>query len=78
MANQCSALNPDCIAKKRTPCPALEHSKNCWEYDWVPLIKGLPSEEQGKWKLYLVEHCPRCPAFCPEMKSLLARIQADV
>jgi len=78
MANTCSTLNPDCLAKKGTPCPALEQNKNCWEYDWVALIEELPAEEQDKWKRYLADQCPRCPAFCPEMKPLLARLQVKV
>lgn len=78
MANQCSRLNPECIAKKGSPCPALENDKNCWEYDWIPLMKGLPHEEQAQWKSYLADKCPRCPAFCPDMQSMLDRIQTGV
>ena len=53
MANQCSKLNPTCMAKKGIPCPALAHDKSCWEYDWMPELKAMSKEERQQWKSYL-------------------------
>ena len=78
MANQCSNLNPNCIAKKGTPCPALAQDKNCWEYDWIPDLKAATKDQQLQWKSYLRNTCPQCPAFHPSMQALIDRAQREL
>jgi len=78
MTNECSTLNPDCIAKKGTPCPALESGMNCWEFDWMPLIKKMGKEEQEQWKGYMQEKCPACPAFREPMKAMIERAKQEL
>jgi hypothetical protein len=78
MANQCSKLNPTCMAKKGIPCPALAHDKSCWEYDWMPELKALSREQRQQWKSYLHDTCPRCPAFHPSMQALIDRAQQEL
>ncbi len=78
MANQCSTLNPTCMAKKGVPCPALTHDKSCWEYDWLPELKAMSREQQLQWKSYLRDTCPRCPAFHPSMQALIDRVQQEL
>ena len=75
MANECSVLNPECIAKKGTPCPAYNAGKNCWEYDWMPLFNQMKTEDQQQWKQFMAEKCPQCTAFREPMKKMIARIQ---
>jgi len=74
MANECSTLNPECIARKGTPCPALESGKNCWEYDWLPVIRAMPPQEQQQWIGFLQEKCPGCPAFREPMKKMIKQL----
>ncbi|MBN2106216.1 MAG: hypothetical protein JW832_02240 [Deltaproteobacteria bacterium] len=78
MANQCSTLNPTCMANKGIPCPALTHDKSCWEYDWLPELKAMSREQQLQWKSYLHDTCPRCPAFHPSMQALIDRVQQEL
>ena len=78
MANECSSLNPDCIQKKGTPCPAYDSGKNCWEYDWVSVFKQAPKEEQEKWKIFMAEKCPKCAAYREPMKAMMEKIQKEI
>ena len=78
MPNQCSNLNPTCMAKKGTACPALCHDKSCWEYDWMPELKAMGQDERQQWKSYLHDTCPRCPAFHPSMQALIDRAQQEL
>jgi hypothetical protein len=78
MPNQCSNLNPTCMAKKGTACPALSHDKSCWEYDWMPELKAMGQDERQQWKSYLHDTCPRCPAFHPSMQALIDRAQQEL
>ncbi len=75
MSNACSVLNPDCIAKKGTTCPAFTAHKNCWEYDWLPLFQKMSAEEKEQWKKYMTEKCPQCPAFRQSMLKMITRVQ---
>jgi hypothetical protein len=78
MANQCSKLNPNCMAKKGIPCPALARDKNCWEYDWIPELKAASQDQRQQWKSHLHDTCPKCPAFNPSMQALIDRAQQDL
>jgi len=78
MANQCSKLNPDCLVPKGTPCPAYETDKNCWEYDWIPVLKSLPEEEQKQWGDFMSRKCPQCPAFREPMKDMMERMKKEL
>ena len=75
MANQCSELNRNCLAKKGTPCPAFDSGRNCWEHDWAPLLKNLRDDDRERWKEYMRETCPKCPAFRQEMKERIADME---
>jgi len=78
MANECSKLNPDCLQKKGNPCPAYDSNKNCWEYDWVPVVKQAPKDEQEKWMSFMREKCPQCPAYREGMKTMIERFEKEI
>lgn len=78
MTNQCSTRNPNCMAKKGMPCPALARGQNCWEYDWLPELKALEPDKRQQWKSYLRDTCPQCPAFHESMQALIDRAQREL
>jgi hypothetical protein len=78
MPNQCSTLNPTCMASKGIACPALACGKNCWEYDWIPELQQMSQDERQQWKSYLGNTCPRCPAFHESMRALIDRAQTEL
>jgi hypothetical protein len=75
MGNGCSVLNPDCIAKKGVECPAYNSGVSCGDYDWLPLFQKMSGEEKDKWKQYMTEKCPQCPAFRSSMKRMITIVQ---
>lgn len=75
MANGCSVVNPDCIAKKGVDCPAYKAGVSCGDYDWLPLFQNMSSEEKEQWKKYMTDKCPQCPAFRGSMKKMITKIQ---
>lgn len=79
MEKRCWELNPDCMAKKtEAPCPVYNSEINCWEYDWVAVLKTMPQEEQMTWKKYILEKCPECGAFMPQMHRTIERVKTDI
>ncbi len=78
MEKRCWDLNPDCIAKKGTKCPVYNSEINCWEYDWVTVLKTMSEDEQKTWKEYMLEKCPQCGAFMPQMNKTLERVKSEL
>ncbi len=78
MENECSMINPECLAKKGITCPAKEQGKNCWEFDWIAVIKDLPEDEKKKWAGFMVQKCPSCPAFREQMQPMMERMKKEI